>query len=535
MSQHVTVSEMFTEYEADFTRLCHEAEECLERAKSTSSAKPLSDADRCISRAEQAVKQMELEVRAMPPEARGPVQSKVQECRRALTERRKASEAVSRAMLLEETTLGKPTSEHTAEDMNQSMLEGSRKLTEAKRAALESEQIGIDVMSDLRQQREVMERSRENMGKVGQNYSAAGHTLDSMLRRADQNKRMVYMIAGLMLVMLVVAVYFLFHGAAGRLDSLLVQHGLNISLVLIGSSEVLFRSYQGRTAEFFAQVDFATSKGVLEAHQLSGTKVMGQAIEISVMDPGSKDMARKMWNVQRPWETVPEDQEEEAATNTEPQGVQAEYFSIQDLPARVALEKLVAMTLTYWEKWNMVWLAANFYIHFGWEISLLNFFDYAEWKGGFKSWNPFCQAFFSYGDYDRRYKLKPPADYHGTKASIDKVVLAVEVPAGIIDGALCCMWLKGILDNAWYRYPVQLVVSALHAFGTVVFWSDELVPGWMNWMRGKGWKWTHTDGPKSIHWWWAFIGSNLVWVVVPMMYAKSAIDVIKPAMQALKN
>jgi len=53
---------------------------------------------------------------------------------------------------------------------------------------------------------------------------------------------------------------------------------------------------------------------------------MGQAVEISVMDPGSKDMARKMWNVQRPWETVPEDQEEEAATNTEPQGVQAEYF-----------------------------------------------------------------------------------------------------------------------------------------------------------------------------------------------------------------
>ena len=50
-----------------------------------------------------------------------------------------------------------------------------------------------------------------------------------------------------------------------------------------------------------------------------------------------------------------------------------------------------------------VWLAANFYIHFGWEIriptaagmrqgsslkasdpteGLLNFFDYAEWKGG---------------------------------------------------------------------------------------------------------------------------------------------------------
>jgi len=186
--------------------------------------------------------------------------------------------------------------------------------------------------------------------------------------------------------------------------------------------------------------------------------------------------------------------------------------------------------LSYWEKWNLVWLAANFYIHFGWEMSLLGFFDYAEWARGFKPWNVFCACFDSYGNFDRRYKLKPPADHHGTKTSIDKVVLAVEVPAGIIDGALCCLWLKAILDNAWYRLPTQLTVSALHAFGTVVFWADELVPGYMNWFKGRGWKWTHTDGPKSIHWWWAFVGSNAVWVVIPMMYCKSAIDGMRPAL-----
>jgi hypothetical protein len=201
--------------------------------------------------------------------------------------------------------------------------------------------------------------------------------------------------------------------------------------------------------------------------------------------------------------------------------------------------------LSYWEKWNLVWLAANFYIHFGWEISLLNLFDYAEWPQGYKPWNVFCAAFDSYGNYDRRYKLKPAAEYHGTeskdqhpgqkqgaKSSIDKVVLAVEVPAGVVDGTLCVIWLKAILDNAWYRFPTQLVVSSLHAFGTLVFWADELVPGWMNWIRGKGWKWTHTDGPKSIHWWWAFIGTNAVWVVVPLMYCKSAMDGMRPALQA---
>ncbi|CAK9054559.1 Pentatricopeptide repeat-containing protein, partial [Durusdinium trenchii] len=147
-------------------------------------------------------------------------------------------------------------------------------------------------------------------------------------------------------------------------------------------------------------------------------------------------------------------------------------LDLSSAPGTIALGNMV---LTYWEKWNMVWLAANFYIHFGWEMSLLGFFDYAEWKNGFKPWNFLCATFSSYGNYDRRYKLKPPADYQGTKASIDKVVLAVEVPAGIVDGALCLLWLKGILDNAWYRWPTQLVVSALHAFGTVVFWADELI------------------------------------------------------------
>ena len=77
-----------------------------------------------------------------------------------------------------------------------------------------------------------------------------------------------------------------------------------------------------------------------------------------------------------------------------------------------------------------MWLAANFYIHFGWEIrslaekkrrkfsfkGLLGFFDYAEWPKGhgacrgevrqklprFKPWNFLCATFSSYGNYDRR-------------------------------------------------------------------------------------------------------------------------------------
>lgn len=86
---------------------------------------------------------------------------------------------------------------------------------------------------------------------------------------------------------------------------------------------VLFRSFQGRNAEFFAQIDFKSSKGVLEGHKISGTKILGQIVEVSVMDPGSKDMGKQMWAAQRPWESQPDDQPEAPA---EPQGVQAEAF-----------------------------------------------------------------------------------------------------------------------------------------------------------------------------------------------------------------
>ena len=123
-----------------------------------------------------------------------------------------------------------------------------------------------------------------------------------------------------------------------------------------------------------------------------------------------------------------------------------------------------------------------------------------------------------YGKFDTRYRLERPTEYG---SNIDKVVLAVEVPAGIFDGILCVFWLNAILYQKWYRYPVQLVVSALHAFGTVVFWADEFFYGYMAWYKGMGWKTPHCD-PSDIGFYWAFIGTNFVWILVPGLCMYSA-------------
>lgn len=174
--------------------------------------------------------------------------------------------------------------------------------------------------------------------------------------------------------------------------------------------------------------------------------------------------------------------------------------------------------LTKVDKWQIFWIFVNFYIHFGWEMSLLFWFDYKQWKGGWHPYNAFVNAFDAYAVYDKRYGLDQTTAYG---SDIDKVVLAVEVPAGIIDGVLCVFWLHAILNGKWYRYPVQLVVSALHAFGTIVFWGDEFFYGYMSWMKGKGWATPNCD-PSDVGFYWAFIGTNFVWILVPMLCAQSA-------------
>eukprot|EP00401_Gymnodinium_catenatum_P002504 CAMPEP_0117545378 /NCGR_PEP_ID=MMETSP0784-20121206/46063_1 /TAXON_ID=39447 /ORGANISM="" /LENGTH=928 /DNA_ID=CAMNT_0005342221 /DNA_START=45 /DNA_END=2828 /DNA_ORIENTATION=+ len=86
--------------------------------------------------------------------------------------------------------------------------------------------------------------------------------------------------------------------------------------------QVLFRSYPHRANEIFAQIDFKTPKGVMEGHQLSGTSILGVPCEVSVIDPGTKDLMKNLLLQQASQEQPPA--ESEGAS--EPQGVQAEYM-----------------------------------------------------------------------------------------------------------------------------------------------------------------------------------------------------------------
>ena len=129
--------------------------------------------------------------------------------------------------------------------------------------------------------------------------------------------------------------------------------------------------------------------------------------------------------------------------------------------------------------------------------------------------------------------LQVPTTNYGS--NVDKVVLAVEIPAGIIDGILCIFWFYAICADKWYKHPVALMVSALHAFGTFVFWGDEIFEGYMSWKTGQGWTWPNSGGPDAgIGFWWAFVGSNAVWVIVPALVIRDSLNELQKVLD-VKN
>eukprot|EP00446_Apocalathium_sp_SHHI-4_P077546 CAMPEP_0177555106 /NCGR_PEP_ID=MMETSP0369-20130122/68339_1 /TAXON_ID=447022 ORGANISM="Scrippsiella hangoei-like, Strain SHHI-4" /NCGR_SAMPLE_ID=MMETSP0369 /ASSEMBLY_ACC=CAM_ASM_000364 /LENGTH=368 /DNA_ID=CAMNT_0019041173 /DNA_START=38 /DNA_END=1141 /DNA_ORIENTATION=- len=88
--------------------------------------------------------------------------------------------------------------------------------------------------------------------------------------------------------------------------------------------QVQFRAFPGRSIEYYAQIDFKSSRGVIEGHRMSGTPILGVACQVSIMDPGSADLLRRVHDVQKAQAGPQEDLR--APSMAEPQGVQLEYM-----------------------------------------------------------------------------------------------------------------------------------------------------------------------------------------------------------------
>lgn len=202
------------EYSAEFARLRTVAQTKLQALRETTHgrdgawAEDARAAERALevmeSNRRQVQVQLRLELTGTDANARKEWDQRLQEWSREVAALRgqleEAREAHSRQALGLHSGSGVEarafTAEHRSAMKSTEMLErSSQKLEEAKRAALESEEVGSGVLSDLSGQRETILHMRDNMRTVDTELSSARQAIGRLFATAQRNRLVTIVIA----------------------------------------------------------------------------------------------------------------------------------------------------------------------------------------------------------------------------------------------------------------------------------------------------------------------------------------------------
>ena len=87
------------------------------------------------------------------------------------------------------------------------MEKSTDKLREAYRTAMDTETVGAQVMQDLHEQRQTLERSRGRLSKAGAGLARTSRVLKTMGRRALANKLLLWFMVAFLLLMIIMLLY----------------------------------------------------------------------------------------------------------------------------------------------------------------------------------------------------------------------------------------------------------------------------------------------------------------------------------------
>ncbi|XP_065834122.1 vesicle transport through interaction with t-SNAREs homolog 1A-like isoform X1 [Oscarella lobularis] len=195
----------------------------------------ISDVERLLAEAEDLVDQIDIEAGSLPSQSRQKAQKRVQSYKQELGKSEKEFRRSRIAMYDyhqgRDELLG-PDDPHHSEDQvdteakkmrsfyelfykraklldnTETLNKGSRRLEEGYKMALETEQIGAQIMDDLSRDRETIIRARERLKDTDGNLSKSSRVLRNMMRRVVQNRVVVAIIVLVLLAVIIVGIYF---------------------------------------------------------------------------------------------------------------------------------------------------------------------------------------------------------------------------------------------------------------------------------------------------------------------------------------
>ncbi|KAL0070866.1 t-SNARE VTI1 [Marasmius tenuissimus] len=167
------------------------------------------------------VSQMDIEIQGIPQSLRPKYQARLREAKQELSRYKAQSKEVNaklaRSSLLSSSSRPGytssdepygPTSDRTRLLAGTAMLEdGSKRLQDSQRVALETEEQGADILMNLRMQREQIENSRNTLEIANTSVDRASNTLKGMIRRMYQQRVVTGAIIGILILLIIIVVW----------------------------------------------------------------------------------------------------------------------------------------------------------------------------------------------------------------------------------------------------------------------------------------------------------------------------------------
>ncbi|GBL97953.1 Vesicle transport through interaction with t-SNAREs 1A [Araneus ventricosus] len=175
----------------------------------------ISQVDRQMEEAHELLEQMDLEVKGMPPASRQKYQIRLKSYVAELSLLDK--ELKARTNPRDDNSLRDELFEgdYVKDDQKQRLLDNTERLESSSRQleggyklAVEAEQIGSQILTDLSSQRETIKTSKSRLQETNYDLGRSSRIINGMIRGIKQQKMILYGVAAIMLLTIVLGIYF---------------------------------------------------------------------------------------------------------------------------------------------------------------------------------------------------------------------------------------------------------------------------------------------------------------------------------------
>uniref|UniRef100_A0A8D2M7P7 Vesicle transport through interaction with t-SNAREs homolog 1A n=2 Tax=Passeriformes TaxID=9126 RepID=A0A8D2M7P7_ZONAL len=179
----------------------------------------VANVEKQLEEARELLEQMELEVREIPPQSRGMYSSRMRSYKQEMGKleadfkrsRIAYSDEVRNELLGDDGNSSENQRAHLL-DNTERLERSSRRLEAGYQIAVETEQIGQEMLENLSHDREKIQRARERLREADANLGKSSRILTGMLRRIIQNRILIVVLAVIIIFTTMMAIYFSVRG-----------------------------------------------------------------------------------------------------------------------------------------------------------------------------------------------------------------------------------------------------------------------------------------------------------------------------------